>query len=249
MIKFKAPAALLAATLSAVSFASVAQAAPVYQVGSNMAFAPFEFIENGQPAGFDMELIVAIMKTQGVEVKLQNLPFDGLIPALQAKSIDIAMSGMTITEQRKKRIYFSEPYYDNGLVVMVRKELTNKYKTIDDVKGAKVCAQIGTTGHIAAQKMTKDIKLFNNAAEAFLEIGNKGCDAVVHDKPVVEYYVAQRGEKDLTVLPGQLNSEQLGIAMAKGNDKLLKMVNDGLAKVKANGEYDRIYAKWFGQQK
>ena len=75
MIKFKAPAALLAATLSAVGFASVAQAAPVYQVGSNMAFAPFEFIENGQPAGFDMELIVAIMKTQGVDVKLQNLRF------------------------------------------------------------------------------------------------------------------------------------------------------------------------------
>lgn len=248
MIKFKTSATLLAATLSAVGFASMAQAAPVYQVGSNMAFAPFEFIENGKPAGFDMELIVAIMKTQGAEVKLNNLPFDGLIPALQAGSIDIAMSGMTITEERKKRIYFSEPYYNNGLVVMIRKDQNNKFQKIDDIKGAKLCAQIGTTGAITAKQLSgKNIKLFNNGAEAFLELNNKGCDAVIHDKPVVEYYIAQRGSKNFVVLPGQLNSEQTGIAIAKGNDKLLKMVNDGLAKVKANGEYDRLYKKWFGQ--
>lgn len=244
----KVSACLVAAAVATVGFASTAHAKKVYEVGSNMAFAPFEFIENGQPAGFDMDLIVAIMKSQGAEVKLNNLPFDGLIPALQAGSIDIAMSGMTITEQRKKRVHFSEPYYDNGLVVMIREADKNKYKAIDDIKGKKLCVQIGTTGAVSAEKLSgKNLKLFNNAAEAFLELNNLGCDAVIHDKPVVNYYVAQRGSKGVMVLPGQLNSEKAGIAVARGNKELLDMVNAGLKKVKENGEYDRLYKKWFGQ--
>ncbi|HIU83983.1 MAG TPA: basic amino acid ABC transporter substrate-binding protein [Candidatus Aphodousia gallistercoris] len=235
--------------VSAFGMVCSAQAADkVYQVGSNMAFAPFEFVEDGKPAGFDMDLIVAIMKTQGAEVQLNNLPFDGLIPALQAGTIDIAMSGMTITEERKKRVSFSEPYYDNGLVVLVRAADKDKFKSIDDIKGKTLCAQIGTTGAITAGKMSgKNVKLFNNGPEAFMELNNKGCDAVVHDKPVVNYYVAKRGDKDVVVLPGQLNSEQTGIAVAKDNKELLKMVNDGLKAVKENGEYDRLYKKWFGQ--
>ena len=80
-----------------------------------------------------------------------------------------------------------------------------------------------------------------------MELNNKGCEAVVHDKPVVNYFVAKRGSKDMVVLPGQLNSEQTGIAVSKKNPELLKMVNDGLKAVKENGEYDRLYKKWFGQ--
>ena len=97
-MKFKTPLTLVTMAVAAVGFVSSANAAEkVYQVGSNMAFAPFEFVENGKPAGFDMELITAIMKSQGAEVQLNNIPFDGLIPALQAGTIDIAMSGMTKT--------------------------------------------------------------------------------------------------------------------------------------------------------
>ena len=245
----KTKIAMASALIAACGFATVASAAPVYKVGSNMAFAPFEYIdENNKPAGFDMELIVAIMKSQGAEVELLNIPFDGLIPALQTGSIDIAMSGMTITEQRKKRILFSDPYYDNGLVVLIRKDDENTYKMIDDLKGKRLCAQIGTTGAITAQKFSgRNIKLFNNAAEAFIELNNKGCEAVVHDKPVITHYAAQRGDQGVTVLPGQLNSEQAGIGITRTNADLLKVVNAGLKAVKENGEYDRIYKKWFGQ--
>ena len=80
-----------------------------------------------------------------------------------------------------------------------------------------------------------------------MERANKGCEAVIHDKPVVNYYIAKRGDKGVLVLPGQLNSEKSGIGVAKNNKELLKMVNDGLKAVKENGEYDRIYKKWFGQ--
>ena len=131
---------------------------------------------------------------------------------------------------------------------MVRTADAGKYKQIDDVKGQTLCAQIGTTGAITAQKMSgKKVKLFNNGPEAFMELNNKGCEAVVHDKPVVNYFLAKRGTKDMVVLPGQLNSEQTGIAVSKKNPELLKMVNDGLKAVKENGEYDRLYKKWFGQ--
>ena len=248
-MKLKTPLTLVTLALTAVGIISSANAAEkVYQVGSNMAFAPFEFVENGKPAGFDMELTVAIMKTQGAEVQLNNLPFDGLIPALQAGTIDIAMSGMTITEERQKRISFSEPYYDNGLVVMIRSADKDTYKSVDDLKGKTLCAQIGTTGAITVSKMSgKNVKLFNNGPEAFMELANKGCEAVIHDKPVVNYYIAKRGDKGVLVLPGQLNSEKSGIGVAKNNKELLKMVNDGLKAVKENGEYDRIYKKWFGQ--
>ena len=207
-MKFKTPLTLVTMAVAAVGFVSSANAAEkVYQVGSNMAFAPFEFVENGKPAGFDMELITAIMKSQGAEVQLNNIPFDGLIPALQAGTIDIAMSGMTITEERQKRISFSEPYYDNGLVVMIRAADKDTYKSVDDLKGKTLCAQIGTTGAITVGKISgKNVKLFNNGPEAFMELANKGCEAVIHDKPVVNYYIAKRGDKGVLVLPGQLNS-------------------------------------------
>ena len=115
---FKAKMTAMAAMLAAAGVMAQAQAAEVYNVGSNMAFAPFEFVdENNKPAGFEMELIVAIAKAQGAEVKLHNVPFDGLIPSLQTGAIDIAMSGITITDQRKRRVLFSTPYVSSASVI------------------------------------------------------------------------------------------------------------------------------------
>ena len=125
---FKAKMTAMAAMLAAAGVMAQAQAAEVYNVGSNMAFAPFEFVdENNKPAGFEMELIVAIAKAQGAEVKLHNVPFDGLIPSLQTGASDIAMSAITITDQRKRRVLFSTPYYQSGLAVMVREADKDKY--------------------------------------------------------------------------------------------------------------------------
>lgn len=248
---FKAKMTAMAAILAAAGVMAQAQAAEVYNVGSNMAFAPFEYVdENNQPAGFEMELIVAIAKAQGAEVKLHNVPFDGLIPSLQTGAIDIAMSGITITDQRKRRVLFSTPYYQSGLAVMVREADKGKYTTIDSVKGKTLCAQIGTTGAITARKFSgKNVKEFNNAPETFMELQSGGCDAVVHDKPVMDYYMARRGTKGVYRLPETLSAEDYGIAVAKNNQKLVDWVNAGLEKIKASGEYDKIYTKWFGAQK
>lgn len=248
---FKMKATVLGMVVAVASAVSQAQAADVYTAGANMAFAPFEFIdENNQPAGFEMDLIRAIVQAQGAEVKLQNMPFDGLIPALQTKAIDFAISGMTITEQRARRVLFSTPYYQSGLAVMVRQADKDKYSTIDSIKGKQLCSQIGTTGAITARKFSgQNVKEFNSAPEAFLELQNGGCEAVVHDKPVMDYYIARRGAQGMYRLPDILSAEDYGIAVAKGNEKMQKFLNEGLKKIKANGEYDKIYQKWFGVQK
>lgn len=247
----KIKATMMAVMMVATGVMAQAQAAEVYTAGANMAFAPFEFVdENNQPAGFEMDLIRAIGKAQGVEIKLQNMPFDGLIPALQTRAIDFAISGMTITEQRARRVLFSKPYYQSGLAVMVREANKAKYPTIDSIKGKQLCAQIGTTGAITARKFSgQNVKEFNSAPEAFLELQNGGCEAVVHDKPVMDYYMARRGTQGMYRLPEALSAEDYGIAVAKNNKKMQEFVNQGLEKVKANGEYDRIYTKWFGAQK
>ena len=93
------------------------------------------------------------------------------------------------------------------------------------------------------------MKEFNNAPETFMELQSGGCDAVVHDKPVMDYYMARRGTKGVYRLPETLSAEDYGIAVAKNNQKLADWLNAGLEKIKASGEYDKIYTKWFGAQK
>ena len=110
--------------------------AKVLRVGTEATYAPFEFQDDKSKEyiGFDMDLIRAVGKQMGYEVQIQNLSFDGLIPALEAGNIDLAASGMTITEERAKKILFSEPYYKAGISVMV-KEGNNDIKSFNDLAG------------------------------------------------------------------------------------------------------------------
>ena len=112
------------------------QEAKVLRVGSAIDFAPFEFQDEGQKdyQGFDMDLIRAIAKEMGSEAEIQNIGFDGLIPALQAKNIDVIISGMTINDERKQKVNFSDPYYQSGLTMIVRSD-EQAIKSFKDLKG------------------------------------------------------------------------------------------------------------------
>ena len=125
--------------------AKKAEPAKVLRVGTEPAFAPFEFPKEGSKelTGFDIELIQAIGKQMGTKVEIAGMGFDALIPALNAGNIDAAIAGMTITEERKKAVTFSDPYYTSGLIVMVKKDNT-AVKSVDDLKGKRIAAQIGT---------------------------------------------------------------------------------------------------------
>ena len=220
----------------------------VLRFGTNAAFAPCESQKKGSKAysRFDMDLARALGKQMGMKVEIVNTPFDGLIPALNAGTVDAAISGMTITDSRKQQVNFCTPYYKSGLIVMVKKD-NNNIKSIKDLEGKKIAVQIGTTGATQAHKV-KGAKIteFNNNPEACLELKNGGADAVIGDLPVEQYYLKQGGDKDAKLVGDTLSAEDYGIAIAKKNTDLLEKMNKALAELKKNGEYDKLYKQWFG---
>ncbi|SDF62366.1 basic amino acid ABC transporter substrate-binding protein [Sporolituus thermophilus] len=222
----------------------------VLKVGTDAAFAPFEFQDEKtkEYVGFDIDLIKAIAKQMGAEVQIQSMGFDGLIPALEAGQIDIAIAGMTITEERAKKVNFSKPYYKSGLTILVKAD-NNTIKSFKDLEGKKIAVQIGTTGAMEAKKI-KDavIREFNNAPEAFMELKAGGVDAVINDKPVNDYYLSQGGAKDAKTVGDLLKSEDYGIATAKKNTELAQKIDKALDEVIKSGEYEKIYVKWFGKK-
>ena len=219
-------------------------------VGTEPAFAPFEFQkENSKDfVGFDIDLIQAIAKQMGYEkCTILGMGFDALIPALDAKNIDVAIAGMTITDERKKVVDFTESYYTSGLMIMVRKD--SNVKSIDDLKGKTIACQIGTTGENKSRTVEgAKVKAFNTQDEASLELKNGGADAVIGDAPVVEYYMTKAGKDFAKTVGERMEAEPYGIAVKKGS-KLAGDLNKALAELKKSGEYDKLYTKWFGEKK
>lgn len=222
----------------------------VLKVGSDTAFAPFEFQDekSKEYVGFDMDLIKAIGKQMGAEVQVQSMNFDGLIPALESGNIDVTISAMTITDERKGKVNFSAPYYKSGLTMVVKSD-NDKIKSFKDLEGKRIAVQIGTTGADEAKKV-KDAKIreFNTAPEAFMELKAGGVDAVINDKPVNDYYIKEAGGKDAKQVGEPLTAEDYGIAVAKKNTQLAEKISKALDELKKNGEYDKIYEKWFGKK-
>jgi len=227
---------------------------PVLTVGSETTYAPFEFAENGQYVGFDMDLIRAIGAVEGYDVKINTLGFDALIPAVQAGTVDCCISAMTIKEDRAKVIDFSTPYFKAGLIVAVAQNNTT-IKSIDDLKGKRLAAEVGTTGLDASKGVQAldpktTVKVFDSVGEAFMELEKGGVDAVINDMPVTSYYIKTTGKDKVKTVGEVFKAEdQYGIGVKKGNAEVLAKINDGIAKLKANGEYDKIYKKWFGDLK
>ena len=223
----------------------------VLRVATEPTFAPFEFQEEGSDklSGFDMDLIRAIGAKMGYKVEIANMGFDALIPALNTGNIDVAIAGMSITDERKQAVGMSDPYYTSGLIVMVQKD-NNDIKSIEDLKGKRIAAQIGTTGAAKAHSVEGAVVTeFNTNTESAMELTNGGVDAVINDSPVIGYYLAQGGSEVAKTVGDVMEAEQYGIAVKKDNTKLLQDINKALAELKKDGEYDKIYKTWFGEVK
>lgn len=226
------------------------QTAKVLKVGTEPTFAPFEFQDEKtkEYTGFDIDLMKAIGKQMGYEVQIVNIGFDGLIPALESGQIDVIASAMSITDERSKKINFSKPYYKSGLSAVVKAD-NNSIKGFGDLEGKRIAVQIGTTGAEEARKIKNaNVREFNTAPDAFLELKNGGVDAVVNDAPVNDYYMAKSGAKEAKPVGEVINAENYGYAVAKKNTELAGKVNKALDDLKANGEYEKIYMKWFNKK-
>lgn len=223
---------------------------PVLRVGMDAAYPPFGSIDETTKdyVGFDVDIIRAIGETEGFDIEIKNLAFDGLIPALQSKSIDVAINDITVTDDRSKNVDFSRPYYIAGLGAVIAKDNTT-IRTEKDLDGKRLGVSIGSTGEEAARKIPDaDIHVFNAINEAFLELHNGGIDAVINDIPTNAYYVAHAKNENVRVADLALTKEYLTIAVAKGNSALLRQIDSGLLKIKENGEFTKIYKKYFGEE-
>ena len=234
-------AALLALALAAPL---AAQAAEPIRVATDATFPPMEFVENGKRTGFDIELVEALGKAMGRPIEWIDIDFKGLVPGLVSRRFDVAVSAIYITDERKKVVDFTNSYYSGGLVVMV-KDGNKAIAKPADLAGKKVSVQVGTKSvqflkekYPQAQlvEVEKNQEMFN-----LVDIGR--ADACVTGKPAAYQYARTKG--GLKVLPEQLTTEEYGIAVRKDLTDLTKALNDALAKVKADGTYDKIVAKWF----
>ncbi len=243
------PRRLLLALVGTLALAgTAAHAAEPLRVATDATFPPMEFIENGKRTGFDTEMVEAIGKQLGRPIEWIDIDFKGLIPALVSRRADMAVSAIYITDERRKVVDFTVPYYAGGLVVMTKGDNTT-IKSPADLAGRKVSVQVGTKSvsflkekYPQAQLMEveKNQEMFN-----LVEVGR--ADAAVTGKPAAYQYVRTR--PGLKVLPEQLTTEEYGMAIRKDTPELTKAVNDALARMKADGSYAAIVQKWFPASK
>ncbi len=222
-------------------------------VGSDVTYPPFEYMEGSKPVGFDVDIAQAIAKDLGVKLDYQNTAWDGIFAALKSGKFDMLLSGITITEERKKTfdLAFSKSYFDSGQGVAVKKG--GKVRGAGDLKGKVVGVQINTTGQETAQKLQglKDIKKYETLPEALTDLAVGRIDAVVADYPVLLYNAAQAKDRKYEVVAGLIigEPEELGIPVRANEADLVQVINKVIDDLKKSGEYAKLTKKWFGTTK
>ncbi|CAJ0859011.1 MULTISPECIES: glutamine ABC transporter substrate-binding protein GlnH [Ralstonia] len=243
----KFAAKLVAAVLVAASFAGQAARAETLLVACDTAFVPFEFKQGDQYVGFDIDLWKEIAKDAKLEYKLQPMDFNGILPALQTRNVDVALAGITIKEERKKIVDFSDGYYDSGFTLMV--PVASTIKGPEDLKGKSLAIKTGTSAadYAKANFAGTELRQFPNIDNAYMELATGRVDAAMHDTPNVLYYIHTAGKGRVKAVGQQMMAQQYGIAFPKGSP-LVPKVNAAIAKIKADGRYAAIYKKWFGTE-
>ena len=242
----------LTACSSLVVTSAVAHAEQLI-MGTESTYPPFEYTDtkNGSEiVGFDIDMVRMLGQKAGFTIKVVSMGFDALIPAILSRQIDIAGAAITITEERAKKVSFTQPYYNSGLSILVRKADKDTYKTDKDLKNKILCGQLGTSGAAYARTIEgATVKTFNTMNETYMELRNKGCEAVIGDRPTIAYFMTSnaRNKKLFTLQDTVLNVEQFGFIVAKDNKKLLARLDKAFEEAKKDGSYKALLVKWFGQ--
>lgn len=227
--------------------------AGVVRVGSDITYAPYEFIPEGKdaPEGFDVDLGAAVGAKLGVEFKFENSGFDGLIPAVEAGRYDVILSGMTDKAERQEKVDFVD-YQTSGFSILVPVGNALGVKTIEDLCGKKVAMQKGTSqidfvkGVSAKCSTPIEVSEFPLEADAQLAIQSGRADAGVADTPPMVYFVknTEPGKKFEIVAGEQYETALLGMAISKKLPELRDSVAKAINEMMADGSYDALLAKW-----
>jgi glutamine transport system substrate-binding protein len=221
------------------------------RVVTDAAYAPFEYMEGDKIVGFDIDFLKAVAKEAGYELKIENVGWDPIFVEIKSKRADLAVSSITINDDRKQTYDFSLPYFLSTNKILVRED--SDIKSAADLKGKVVAVQNGTTGQEAMDKLlgknSKDIKKFDNNNLAIMEMLSGGADAVVADNGVVEVYAKNNPKEKLKVIEdsGSFEAEFYGLLFPKGTE-LKPDFDKAIKKVFENGTYEKIYQDWFGQK-
>ena len=214
-------------------------------VGSDLDYPPMEMLNGETPEGFDVDLMNAIGEELGLEVEFRKEIFDTLLASLDAGKFDVIASSLTINDERKQLVNFTDPYFDSNQSIAMK--TGSKYDSPADMNGKKIGVQSGTTGEQWANENLKPagatVVPFSETTEAFSALQAGNVDAVVNDLPVTANLVSD-ASKGLAIVEQIPTGEQYGFAVAKDNEQLLEDMNDALAKIRESGKYDEIYEKW-----
>ncbi len=220
-------------------------------VGLDDSFPPMGFRdEKGQIVGFDIDMAKAVAEKLGVKVEFKPVDWDGVILSLNNKDIDVIWNGLSISEERKKQIDFSEVYLQNKQIIVVQKDSTINNKK--DLSSKTVGLQMGSTSEKALKadtstsKSLKEVRKYSNNTEALLDLSQGRTDAVIVDEVVGRYYIEKKPGL-YKILDDNFGVEDYGVGIRKTDTSFKEKLNEALNTIKSDGTADKISQKWFGK--
>lgn len=227
---------------------TVAALPKMIRIGTNAEFPPFEYLnEKGEPDGFDMAMMKEVGQRLGVETKIVNMEFKGLVGAIEAGNIDVIASGMTIKKDRE--VAFSDSYYEAIQYMILPKD--SKYTKFEELSGLKIGVQEGTTGDFFASNDEGDspivkakVTRFKKGADAVMALKNGALDAIVIDANPAMKFVENNTDSLKYVIDESVEKEHYGFAVAKGNDILLNAINNTIKEMRDDGTFDKLVEEY-----
>lgn len=211
---------------------------------------PFSYKDNGKLTGFDIDIIKAIAEEEGFEVDWKEMKFNGIIPALQSRQVNGAVGAITIRDDRKEVVDFTDPYFESGLVLVTKTDST--IESLEDLKGKTIVAKQGSSGLEKANQLAEEygakVKILEDEATLYIDVQKGGSDALVNDFPFVMSKLKLDTIDDLKIVGERLTGEEYGIAITKGDTELIETFNKHLHEMKEDGRYDKIYEAYFGTE-
>lgn len=212
----------------------------VYVVGTNAEYPPFEYMENGEVAGLDADIIKEAAKRMGIEYKWLNTNFDGLIPALQTKKVDIVIAGMSVTPERSKAVNFSVPYLTSNASIITNKN--NPIKDMNDLSGKSYGVELGTTKEASARKIQgAEVIPFSSNTGALVALKSGKIDGMVLDESVATKFVEKNSE---LILVGVMEGEPKAVAFNKDDAELCEKFNKVIEEMLQDGTIEKLRAQY-----
>ena len=238
--------ALMLALVLALSVAMAA--AETITVAFNPEYPPFESVDGKEYVGYDVDLIKAVAEKASFEIEFEAMDFDAVIAAVQTNKNTIGVSGISITEERKLSVDFSDGYINAGLIVIIKKD--SGYATTDDLKGKTIGVQLGTTSDFAAEEITgqNNVAQYKTFLSAIMDLQGDKVDAVIVDKPVGMAILASLKDDSLEIVDMGLQADWYGIEVNKDNPELLEKINAALKELEAAGFYEELAVKYFSTE-